>query len=44
MMEILATSMGSLSTNVNTMFASMNDMVAMMKDERRGKGLPDLPP
>ncbi|KAF7132175.1 hypothetical protein RHSIM_Rhsim09G0073900 [Rhododendron simsii] len=40
----LTASMGSLITNVNTMSATMGDLVAIMKEERTGKGLPDLPP
>ncbi|KAG5556863.1 hypothetical protein RHGRI_007199 [Rhododendron griersonianum] len=40
----LADSMGSLTTNANAMFATMGDLVSMMKEERKGKGLADLPP
>ncbi|KAF7142702.1 hypothetical protein RHSIM_Rhsim05G0025700 [Rhododendron simsii] len=40
----LAASMGSLMTNVNAMSATMSDLVEMMKEERKQKGLPDLPP
>ncbi|KAG5532860.1 hypothetical protein RHGRI_027221 [Rhododendron griersonianum] len=40
----LAASMGSLTTNVNAMSSTVGDLVAMMKEERKGKGLIDLPP
>ncbi|KAF7113341.1 hypothetical protein RHSIM_RhsimUnG0136100 [Rhododendron simsii] len=40
----LAASMGSLTTNVNTVSAFVGDLVAMMKEERKAKGLADLPP